>query len=144
MPTRVTAIYEHVLSAKRRKRPLFLVPVPAGFPSPADDYMDGKLDLNEHLIKHPAATFFFRVTGDSMINAGIHSGDLLIVDRYEEARDGSIVVAVVDGELTVKRIEVHDGKLFLVPENKDYPLIPVTEEQSFEVWGVVQHAIHSF
>src|SRR5207245_11456088 len=126
------------------KRPLFLVPVPAGFPSPADDYLEGRLDLNEHLIAHPATTFFFRVTGDSMIGVGIHSGDLLIVDKAEEPRDGSVVVAVLDGELTVKRIEIHDGRLFLAPENKDYPLIPVTEEQSFQVWGDVKLAIHSF
>ncbi len=126
------------------KRPLFLVPVPAGFPSPADDYLEGKLDLNEYLIQHPAATFFFRVTGDSMTGAGIHSGDLLIVDKAGEPRDGSVVVAVLDGELTVKRIERHDGRLFLAPENPSYPLIPITEEQSFQVWGVVKHAIHSF
>jgi DNA polymerase V len=78
-----------------------------------------------------------------MIGGGIHSGDLLIVDKAEEPRDGSVVVAALDGELTVKRIEIHDGRLFLVPENPDYPLIPVTEEQSFQVWGVVKHVIHS-
>jgi DNA polymerase V len=78
-----------------------------------------------------------------MIGGGIHDGDLLIVDRSLEPKDGNVVIAVLDGELTVKRIEIHDGKLFLVPENENYPLIPVTEEQSFEVWGVVRHAIHS-
>ena len=141
MPTRVDAIYKPLFSTKQQ-RPLFLVPVPAGFPSPADDYLEGALDLNEYLVKHKAATFFWRVTGDSMIGAGIHSGDLLIVDRSLEPKDGNVVIAVIDGELTVKRIEIHDGKLFLVPENKDYPLIPVTEEQSFQVWGVVKHVIH--
>jgi DNA polymerase V len=142
MPTHVDAIYRPLFSTKQ-KRPLFLVPVPAGFPSPADDYLEGALDLNEHLIKHKAATFFWRVTGDSMTGAGIHSGDLLIVDRSLEPKDGNVIIAVLDGELTVKRIEIHDGKLFLVPENPNYPLIPVTEEQSFQVWGVVKHAIHS-
>ncbi len=123
--------------------PVFVARVSAGFPSPADDYLEGALDLNEYLIKHKAATFFWRVTGDSMIGAGIHSGDLLIVDRSLEPKDGNVIIAVLDGELTVKRIEVHDGRLFLAPENQDYPLIPVTEEQSFQVWGVVKHAIHS-
>src|SRR5207245_7243498 len=102
------------------KRPLFLVPVPAGFPSPADDYLEGRLDLNEHLIAHPAATFFFRVTGDSMIGAGIHSGDLLIVDKAEEPRDGSVVVAVLDGELTVKRIEIANVGRIAQPEKTKY------------------------
>jgi DNA polymerase V len=142
MHTLFDAIYKPLFSTKQ-KRPLFLVPVPAGFPSPADDYLEGALDLNEYLIKHKAATFFWRVTGDSMIGAGIHSGDLLIVDRSLEPQTGNVIIAVLDGELTVKRIEMHDGRLFLVPENPDYPLIPVTEEQSFQVWGVVKHVIHS-
>ncbi len=142
MPTYVDAVYLPSRSASKMRRPLFLVPVAAGFPSPADDYLEGRLDLNEHLITHKAATFFWRARGHSMVNAGIHDGDLLIVDRFEEARDRSIVVAVLDGEMVVKRIAIEDGKLFLAPENPDYPLIPVTEEQSFQVWGVVKHVIH--
>ena len=114
MSTRVAAIYKPLFSTKQ-KRPLFLVPVTAGFPSPADDYLEGALDLNEYLVKHKAATFFWRVTGDSMTGVGIHSGDLLIVDRSLEPKDGNVIIAVLDGELTVKRIEIHDGKLFLVP-----------------------------
>src|SRR2546422_657629 len=110
MPTRATAIYEPVISTRSKEQPLFLMPVSAGFPSPADDYIEGKLDLNEYLVKHKAATFFWRVTGDSMTGAGIHSGDLLIVDRSIEPTYGSVVIAVLDGELTVKRIEIHDGK----------------------------------
>lgn len=84
--------------------PLFLVPVCAGFPSPADDYLEGKLDLNEHLIKHEAATFFVKVKGDSMIGAGIHSGDLLIVDRATLPTDNRVVVAIINGQLTLKRL----------------------------------------
>src|SRR5471030_2397814 len=84
-------------------RPLFAARVPAGFPSPADDYIERSLDLNEHLIRHPAATFFVRASGDSMTGS-IHSGDLLVVDRSLEAADGSVVIAVIDGELTVKRL----------------------------------------
>jgi DNA polymerase V len=122
---------------------LFLVPVSAGFPSPADDYLEGKLDLNEHLIRHEASTFFVKVKGDSMIGAGIHSGDLLIVDRALEPADKSVVIAVVNGELTVKRISKQDGKLSLVPDNGNYRPIPITGCTNFEVWGVVTHVIHA-
>jgi DNA polymerase V len=124
-------------------RPLFLVPVSAGFPSPADDYLEDKLDLNQYLIKHEAATFFVKVKGDSMIGAGIHCGDLLIVDRALEPTDKSVVIAVVNGELTVKRICKRDGKLSLVPDNGNYRPIPITECTNFEVWGVVTHVIHA-
>jgi DNA polymerase V len=123
--------------------PLFLVPVAAGFPSPADDYLEDKLDLNQHLIKHEASTFFVKVRGDSMIGAGIHSGDLLIVDRALEPMDNSVVIAVVNGELTVKRIHKRDGKLALMPDNGDYEPIHITECTDFEVWGVVTHVIHA-
>ena len=123
--------------------PLFLVPVSAGFPSPADDYLEGKLDLNQHLIKHEAATFFVKVRGDSMIGSGIHSGDLLIVDRAVEPTDHSVVIAVVNGELTVKRLAKQDGKLSLVPDNGNYPPIPITQCTDFEIWGVVTHVIHA-
>jgi DNA polymerase V len=122
---------------------LFLVPVSAGFPSPADDYLEDKLDLNQHLHKHEAATFFVKVRGDSMIGAGIHSGDLLIVDRALEPTDKSVVIAVVNGELTVKRICKRDGKLSLMPENGNYTPIPITTFTDFEVWGVVTHVIHA-
>lgn len=123
--------------------PVFLERVPAGFPSPAGDYIEGKLDLNEHLVKHPAATFYVRVTGDSMIEKGIHSGDLLIVDRSLEPKDRNIIIAVLDGELTVKQLEKRKGKLRLLPANKNYEPIEVSEQQSFEIWGVVTNVIHS-
>lgn len=116
--------------------------VPAGFPSPANDYMGKSLDLNEYLIKHPSATYFIRVEGSSMIDAGINSGDMLIVDRAVEPRDGSIVVAALNGEFTVKRVRNHNGSLYLVSENKTFAPIKITEDMDFELWGVVTHAIH--
>jgi len=122
--------------------PVFLERVPAGFPSPAGDYMEGKLDLNQHLVKHPAATFFVRVTGDSMVEKGIHSGDLLIVDRSLDPKDGSIVIVVLDGEHTVKQLEKRKGKLRLLPANKNYEPLEVSEPQSLEIWGVVTNVIH--
>ena len=122
--------------------PLYATKVAAGFPSPADDYVEGTLDLNEYLVKRPAATFFVRVTGDSMIGAGIHPGDILIVDRSLEPVDGKIVIAVLDGELTVKRLRRRDGVVYLVAENEHYPLIAISEEMDFMIWGVVTSVIH--
>ncbi len=123
--------------------PLFLAAIPAGFPSPADDYIDRKLDLNELLIRHPAATFFVRVAGDSMVGAGIHSGDILVVDRALPAEHNRVVIAAVNGELTVKRLSKQNGKLYLLPENDGFEPIEVTNEMQFEIWGVVAHVVHS-
>lgn len=122
------------------RRPLFLSRVPAGWPSPADDYIETALDLNEALIRHPESTFFVRVEGDSMRGAGIHSDDVLIVDRAEEPRNGSVVVAALDGELTVKRMRREAGELWLVAENDAYPPVRVTTE--LVIWGVVHHVVH--
>lgn len=122
--------------------PLYLAAVAAGFPSPADDFIDRSLDLNEHLVAHPAATFFVRVHGDSMQGAGIRSGDILVVDRALEPADNKVVVAALDGELTVKRIRAKNGRLFLAPENPAFPPIEVTPEASFEIWGIVTYVIH--
>lgn len=116
--------------------------VQAGFPSPAEDYVEKHLDLNELVIRHPAATFYVRVEGDSMRDAGIQSGDLLVVDRSLEPANGKIVVAVVNGEFTVKRIKVDGSGLSLVPENANYPSMPVSAEADFQVWGVVTYVIH--
>ena len=124
-------------------RPLFLSGVSAGFPSPADDYLDRKLDLNEHLVKNPAATFFVRVAGDSMIGAGINDNDILVVDRSLEPNSNSIVIAVVNGELTVKRLIKKQGTWRLVAENPQYPDLEINGETPLEVWGVVTFAIHS-
>ena len=122
--------------------PIYLANVQAGFPSPAEDYLDKTLDLNELLIAHPAATFFVRVSGDSMRGAGIFSGDVLVVDRSLEATDNKIVVALVNGEFTVKRLKVRDGRIRLVPENPAYPILELKEESDFQVWGVVTYVIH--
>ena len=126
------------------KAPYFSGGVSAGFPSPAEDHMHTKLDLNELLITHPSATYYVRVVGDSMLEAGIVSGDLLIVDRSIEVKNNSIVVAYVDGEFTVKRFQKIFNKVYLKPENKQYKSIEIKEDMDFEVFGVVVHAIHHF
>lgn len=126
------------------RRPLFLSGVSAGFPSPADDYVEQKLDLNELLIRHPAATFFVRVAGDSMIGAGIHHDDILIVDRSLEANSGNIVIAIYDGDLTVKRLVCDKNAMQLKAENPGYPPLEVSEENNCEIWGVVTSVIHQF
>jgi len=118
--------------------------ISAGFPSPADDYMEMSLDLNKELVKNPAATFFVRVTGDSMTDAGINDGDVLIVDRSVEVKKGKIVIAVINGELVVKRLLRKGRQLLLMPENPKYPPIIVPEEADFLIWGVVISVIHQF
>ena len=122
--------------------PLFQTRIPAGFPSPADDYLDSCLDLNDLVVKHPAATFFVRVDGNSMVEAGIDSGDVLVVDRALQPGEDAIVVAVVNGDFTVKRIHRVDGRLFLAPANLSCDPIEITEEVDFTVWGVVTYVIH--
>jgi DNA polymerase V len=116
--------------------------VAAGFPSPAGDYLDNRIDIFEYLIQHPTATFYVRVKGNSMINASIHDGDLLVVDRSIEQKNNQVVVAVIDGEFTVKRISKHNNKLYLIPENETFKPIEITETMNFEVWGVVTFVIH--
>ncbi|MBF90455.1 MAG: peptidase S24 [Flavobacteriales bacterium] len=126
------------------KMPYFEGGVSAGFPSPAEDYMHAKLDLNELLVEHPSATYYVRVNGDSMLGAGIVSGDLLVVDRSIAVTNNCIVVAHIDGEFTVKRIKKTKTKMFLQAENENYKPIEITEEMDFELFGVVVHAIHHF
>ena len=130
------------LSIKGYKLPFYASSVQAGFPSPADDYIAGKLDLNKHLIKHPTATFFVRAAGDSMVNAGIHSGDILIVDRSLEVKNGKIVIAAIDGQLTVKRLEKSSQGTFLKAENAQFEPIKIDESSEVVIWGVVTNVLH--
>jgi DNA polymerase V len=124
------------------KIPLMSSTVTAGFPSPADDHLDLPIDLNEYLVKHPAATFYVRVQGDSMDDAGIHQGDLLIVDRAEPYTMGSIVLAVLDGEFTVKKLMEKNDSLYLLSSNTAYHPIKIETETDFKVWGVVTYIVH--
>ncbi len=122
--------------------PLYLAAVKAGFPSPADDYIEKTLDLNEYLIHHPAATFFVRVSGDSMVPLICH-GDILVVDKALTPYSGSIVIAAVNGELTVKRLVEQNGSTMLVPDNEAYQPIALTLDVDCTVWGVVVHIIRT-
>jgi DNA polymerase V len=124
--------------------PLYATKVVAGFPSPADDYIESRLDLNEYLIKHKEATFFLRVKGDSMAGANIHDGSLLIVDRAAEPKHNDIVVAVVNGDLTVKRLYKRRGVVKLLAANEAYPEMLIKPDSELVVWGVVQHVVHTF
>ena len=137
---RVTEIYELDQSTKL-ELPLFSSRVPAGFPSPGDDYIDQTLDLNE-LVKHPSDTFLVKVEGDSMINAGIYDGDILVVDRALEAENNKVVVANLDGELTVKRLSIKGTTVLLMPDNPNYEPIEIRPLSDFRVMGVVTFVIH--
>ena len=124
-------------------RPLATDSVAAGFPSPADDYIETGIDLNEALIRHPSSTFFLRVSGDSMRGAGIQHGDLLIVDRSLEFRSGKIVVAVIEGAFTLKRLVQHQGQWQLEAAHPAYPATPLNDDLDHCLWGVASHAIHA-
>lgn len=122
--------------------PLYTSTVRAGFPSPADDYIEKRLDLNSHLIKHPAASFFVTASGDSMCKAGIHSGDLLVVDRSIHPENNHIVIAALNGDLTVKRLSRAQGRVRLMPENDEFEPIDISSEDELVIWGVVTYVIH--
>lgn len=130
------------IKKKQILTPVFLDSVSAGFPSPATDYMENKLDLNEYLIKHPASTFIVKAKGPSMTDAGILSGDLLIVDRSITPKSNDIVIASIFGDLTVKKLQKKENSLFLLSANSDYPSIQVKEEMECFIWGVVTYIIH--
>ena len=115
--------------------------VSAGFPSPAMDFMESSIDLNQVLVENPIATFYVQVDGNSMIDAGIHDKDLLVVDRSLEPRNNKIAICLLDGEFTVKRIRLENNELFLMPENPSYQPIQVTEENQLIMWGIVTYVI---
>ncbi|HLO72747.1 MAG TPA: translesion error-prone DNA polymerase V autoproteolytic subunit [Flavobacterium sp.] len=120
------------------------VGISAGFPSPADDFIELTIDLNRELIKHKDSTFFAKVKGNSMKNAGIFDGDLLIIDKSLEPQDGKIAICQIDGDFTVKRIKKENGVVWLIAENEDYKPIKVTEENELMIWGIVIHSIKTF
>ncbi len=122
--------------------PLVSATVSAGFPSPADDYTELSLDLNTHLIERPYSTFCIRVRGNSMEGARVYDGDILLVDRSLSAQNGSIIIGILDGEFTVKRLRMEHGQTFLLPEHPSYDPVTVTEANDFKVWGVVTYIIH--
>jgi len=139
----VTKIYQP-LHARKLARPLVLNRVAAGFPAPVDDYIEGRIDLNRDLLRHPLATFYLRVTGDSM-EPLIQSGALVIVDRMAETCDKSIIVARLSNELCIKRLRILDnGGILLCSENAKYEPIVIKHDEDFEIWGKVLHAIHTF
>ncbi|WP_435260798.1 LexA family protein [Tenacibaculum sp. nBUS_03] len=115
--------------------------ISAGFPSPADDFKETRISLDEELIKNKEATFFARVSGQSMIGAGLDDNDLLVIDRSIEPANNKIAVCFLDGEFTVKRLRVEGGNVWLQPENTDYPVIKITEENNFVIWGIVTSVI---
>ena len=124
--------------------PIFTSRVQAGFPSPADDHLEDALDLNTHLIHHKEATFFVKAQGDSMLGAGIQQGDILIVDKSLSAKSGKIVIAVVDGEFTVKRLHKYKGNITLKAENPDFEDIKIGVTDELIIWGVVTSVIHQY
>ena len=131
-------------TTKKFKIPLLTDSVSAGFPSPADDHIEENIDLNEHLISNPFSTFFLRVKGDSMINAGIKDKDLIIVDKSLIAKPGNIVIAMIDGEFTIKRLSIKNNELYLKAENHNYPDFRFKNHIDVQIWGVVIYSIHSY
>ena len=116
--------------------------VPAGFPSPADDFVEMEINLQDYIVKNKEATFCVKVEGSSMTKAGINTGDIMIVDRSLTPKHNDIVLAVIDGDFTVKRLAVNDNSVYLVPENDSFSPIKITELMDFQVWGIITHIIH--
>jgi DNA polymerase V len=124
--------------------PLIDTGISAGFPSPADDFLGDVIDLNKALIKHPATTFCGRVKGNSMKDLGIHDGDLMIIDKSLEPRNGAIAVCFIDGKFTVKKIKIEENCCWLIPANEEYSPIKITADNDFIIWGIVTNVIKSF
>jgi len=131
-------------ATKKFKVPLLTDSVSAGFPSPADDHTEESIDLNEHLISNPFSTFFLRVKGESKINAGIKDKDLIIVDKSLTAKPGNIIIAMIDGEFTIKRLSIKNNELYLKAENHNYPDFKFKNHIDVQIWGVVIYSIHSY
>lgn len=131
------------LMASKKQADLYTVSVQAGYPTPVDDSKEGQIDLNAHLVGNPKSTFFVRVSGDSMIGAGIHEGDLLVVDRDKTVLNGKIVIAIINGDIAVKRIFMEENKVLLYPENPEFSAIEVTNNNDFMTLGVVTNVIHA-
>lgn len=127
---------------KGQTAPLYLAPVQAGWPSPADDYIDQQINLHELMVRNPPATFFLRAAGDSMLGCGINDGDLLVVDRSLDAGHNRVVIAALDGELLVKRLLRRGNRVYLTPANPEYPEIEITAREYVHIWGVVTYVVH--
>lgn len=137
---------DRIIPVKALDRPGEFVPlagssVPAGFPSPADDYLDRALDFNEVLIQNPAATFAVRIAGESMLGLGLFAGDIAVINRARKPVNGNVVLALIDGDFTVKTYRLREGRVWLQAENPAYPDIEIRDGTDFEVWGVVTHSI---
>lgn len=126
----------------KQTAPLYLSAVQAGWPSPADDYIDQQINLHELIVRNAPATFFLRAAGDSMLGCGIHDGDLLVVDRSVDAGHNRVVIAALDGELLVKRLLRRGKRVYLAPANPDYPEIEITNREYVHIWGVVTFVVH--
>lgn len=137
-------VYRQAVITISRELPLAPAGISAGYPSPAGDYMELSIDLNKELIRNPASTFYGRVSGCSMQDIGIEDSDLLVIDKSLPPQDGSIAVCFIDGEFTLKKIKTGKGKLWLMPANKKYNPILVTEDNHFLVWGIVTYTIKKF
>ena len=124
-------------------QPFFLPAISAGFPSPAENFVEAALDLNRHVVKHPVSTFYVRVQGNSMIDAGIVQDSILVVDRSIDCKDGDIVVARVNADFCIKRLRIFEGSVSLTSENPNYPAISITDETEFEIWGKVTWSIRA-
>ena len=140
----ISKIYFTKNNIIKKPLPIFESGVSAGFPSPAEDHLDLSLDLNEYIVKHPSSTFYIYAKGDSMIDSNIQDGDLMVVDKSINPNNKSIVIAVINGEFTVKRILYIDKKMYLSPDNQKYNPIEITTDMDFEIWGVVTHVIHQY